>query len=105
MTKTYYSFYEFQEATNGTAEQYYAQFNTARVLEVGATYVVNPGQWDEKRVTILWIGDGVAVGREVTDFSKSHGLYSAQGLDAGWRYNDNRAEYRLQPMKERPTHA
>ena len=85
-----------------TAEQYYAQFKTARNLEVGKVYKQpNIGLWAETHFKIVFIGEGVALGVAINGPSVKVGLagyktlFHTSGNLAGWKYQDSRSCYRL----------
>lgn len=80
-------------------EKYYSQFETARELEVGKTYLMlGLVYWHHFKV--IWIGDGVAVAEEVANGNNNFSLGSkimlhAEGFKAGWVYRENRSALRL----------
>lgn len=91
---------EFLESTGGTVAGYYAQFDTVRDIQLGEEYLVNKGNWQETKVTIVAISDGFAFGisepkHPIVSKSKSAWIFHAEGYLAGWRYCDQRPNYRL----------
>jgi len=79
--------------------QYYDQFETARKLEVGKVYYRHSGiYWEHFK--IVFIGEGVALGIEVSNGNNNFSLgkkvlFHAEGNKAGWVYQDGRSVYRL----------
>lgn len=91
---------EFLESTGGTVAGYYAQFDTAREIQLGGQYLINKGNWQEAKITIVAISDGFAFGvsepkHTIVRESKSAWIFHAEGYLTGWRYCDPRPNYRL----------
>lgn len=78
---------------------YYDQFTTAKNLEVGKVYRQEKSIYT-KYWKILFVGEGVAVGVVVSDTNGNSNkgekcLFTTQGLFEGWKYGDQRWNYRL----------
>ncbi|CAH9013755.1 hypothetical protein VP496E541_P0132 [Vibrio phage 496E54-1] len=78
---------------------YYKQFPTAKNLELGKVYrqakSIYTRYWK-----IIFIGDGVALGVVVSDTNGNCNkgekcLFTTSGLFEGWKYQDQRWNYRL----------
>lgn len=79
---------------------YYKQYNSPISLEVGKTYR-QPGAVYYRDYKIVFVGEGVALGVEVSNgngnFNLGHkGLFYAEGHNIGWKYQDNRPPFRLE---------
>ena len=87
-----------------TAKQYYDQFDTARDLQVGKQYKNNVGCFMETIWEIVAIHDRVALAIEIkgpntaVGINDNYCLFIKNGNMAGWKYNDNRASYRLREL-------
>lgn len=79
----------------GSSKPYYEQFPSI-VPEAGKVYTRAKGTWQETDYTILCVIDGVALGVSNGSFVKNHCLFHAEGVKAGWKYDDARPLYRLQ---------
>lgn len=80
--------------------EYYKQFKTATDLEVGGVYR-QPGPIYYSDYKIVWIGEGVALGVEVSIGNNNYHvgekcLFEADGARTGWKYSDARSAYRLE---------
>lgn len=90
-----HSLHEFVHENGGKPEDYYGQWKTAKP-EAGKVYL----NGDKYHILIVGIVENVAVGRVVKDtcggLAKGRmSFYHAEGLNAGWKYGDYRAYYRL----------
>ena len=65
---------------------------------------MQPNTWMQSILKIIFIGDGVALGVEVSSCATKAGspgrkvLFNTSGLGIGWVYGENRPEYRLQSL-------
>lgn len=99
-----YSLTEYEEA-HGTRKGYLEQFPNTAKPEVGKRYAINPGKWDERVVQVLFADDRVALSVEVVNPYPALNVppgYWLHSATTGWRYNDNRPQYRLQNIPEKP---
>jgi hypothetical protein len=79
-----------------TPKEFYAQYQTA-TPELGKTYYqegyISSSQW-----TVLYIDNNVAFCKSPCNYNKgkfNYDMFYATGLNAGWRVNDSRHNYRL----------
>lgn len=85
----------------GDGKAYYLQWKPV-TLELGKTYFQAKGTWHEKQYKVLAIVDDVAVCEIINDdvlgMSRNgeKGLFHVSGYRGGWKYQDDRAIYRLQ---------
>lgn len=84
----------------GNSDAFYKQFEPV-TLEIGGVYVRSKGNWQEITYQIFYIGEGVALGKEIDTktMGKPSGkirMFYSEGLRAGWSYDDSRSIYRLQ---------
>ena len=98
-----YSIYDLYDGIC-TCKQYYDQFEKPDTLEVGKTYkqdgVIYPLYYK-----ILWADEKTAIAEVVGDGNNGHNvgqrdLFYNSGNMLGWKYNDNRDEYRLQEIND-----
>ena len=84
----------------GSRQAYYDQFPTAKDLIVGKTYLME-GLVLPTQVRIDAIVDNVVVGTHIDRplCDKQKYLFYATGGMKGWKYQDDRPEYRLQDIK------
>ena len=99
MTLKYETPWDAYEQT-GKADAFYLQFPPV-TLEVGGVYVRSRGTWREITYQIFYIGEGVALGKEIATktMGKPSGkvkMFHSEGIRAGWSYDDDRPVYRLQ---------
>lgn len=98
MTLKYESPWDACEQT-GNSAPYYQQFESAK-LEVGGVYLSAKGTWQERTYQIFYIGEGVALGKELAtrELTLSHKIkmFHSEGFREGWVYGDDRSLYRLQ---------
>lgn len=88
------------EEIKGTSKGYYDQYkNTAKTISVGDEFVVMPKTWQESIVQIIFTDNTIALGVAIKGMCVgSKDLYVNKGVKLGWRYNDDRAAYRLQTI-------
>ena len=92
-------------AKHGTYKGYYEQYkNTAKTINIGDSFVVMPNNWQEETIKILYTDETVALGVVTKGCDVgSKSLYHNSGEQIGWRYNDIRADYRLQYINKEGT--
>jgi len=85
----------------GSAEDYYKQWKTPKPL-LGSVYIGNNNIIKEI-VKIIAIVDKVAIGKVISDDNGGSSLgklamYNTTGLNVGWKYGENRPNYRLKEI-------
>ena len=100
MSKIIHSMSEYEE-THGTYDGYYDQFkNTAKLINVGDTFVVMPNSWQEATMKVIFTDETVALCVQTKGLSKgSKCLYHNRDGWIGWKYQDGRGAYRLQEIQ------
>ena len=96
-----YSSYSEAVLDNGwSPAQYYNQFDPID-LQLGEVYVSNKSNFMETHYKIIFVGEGIAVGKEVKGNSITCGaspdlsLFIAEGNQGGWKQNDPRPSFKL----------